>query len=338
MSLTLGRVGAVRATHGPLRERERWRPLELFFWAACVLAFFVVPDSLLLLTQALIGGLLAMSLDVLLGYAGIASLGHAAFFGLGAYASALAMLHGWTEPVSNLLVGATVAGVAGLAVGMIVSRLSSIALLVVTLGIGLLLYEGVTQFPGISGGEDGLRGLAPAPLLGRFEWDLAGQAGYIYVVAVVATMYWLARRLVMSPFGLTLQAMRENAARLPALGVPRRRTIAVAFMISATLAGVAGALSMQISEFVGMNVLSLERSFSVLIMLALGGTGTLVGGMIGGAVFVIASDQLATMSPVYWNFWLGLMLVGIVVSGAGGVTGSLSRAGRLLRRITTPRP
>ncbi len=305
--------------------RSRWRWEETVFWLAAAASFFVFPGHLVLITQALIAGLFAVSLDILLGYAGIPSMGHAAFFGIGAYTAGLLAVHGWGDPLFGLVAAAIIAGLCGAVCSLLVARLHGIALLMVTLGIGLSCYELANRWRDVTGGDDGLQGMQVSPILGLFPFDIGGRTAFIYAFIVIFLLYLFARRLVNSPFGLTLVAIRENVRRVPALGIGVRRQVMIAFTIAAALAGIAGALLAETTQFIALEVLGFDRSISVLIMLVLGGIGTLMGGMIGAVVFTVARDELAAIDPVYWSFWMGLILCAIVLSGSGGITGGLRR-------------
>jgi branched-chain amino acid transport system permease protein len=295
---------------------------EAAFWLALAAAFFLFPGYLVLGSQVLIVALFAMSLDLILGYAGIVSLGHAAFFGLGAYTAGLLAAHGWGEPLTGLAAAMLVAGVAGFAASFLVVRGDDLTRLMVTMGIGLLLYEAANRARSITGGADGLSGVAMEKLLGVFAFDLAGRTAYAYSFAVLLLVFLLLRLVTRSPYGLALRGIRENAQRMAAIGVPVRRRLVAAFTLSAAIAGVAGALLAQTTQFVGIDTLGFQRSAEVLIMLVLGGTGRLYGAIVGTAIFMIAQDVLAGRDPVYWQFWLGLFLVAFVLFARGGVQGS----------------
>lgn len=286
-----------------------WSWREVVFWLALVAAFFVFPGHRVLGSQILIVALAALSLDLVLGYAGILSLGHAAFFGVGAYTAGLLAVHGWGEPLSGLVAAAAVAALAGFAVSFLVVRGEDLARLMVTLGVGFLLYEAANKAAFITGGVDGLSGVAMDKLLGAFAFDLGGKTAYLYSLAVLFACFVGLRRLVASPFGLSLRGIRENRARMPALGAPVDRRLVAAFTLGAAIAGVAGALLAQTTQFVGLDTLAFSRSADLLIMLVLGGTGRLYGAILGTAAFMIAQDVLAGINPVYWQFWLGLGLV-----------------------------
>jgi len=305
---------------------------EAAFWLLPVAAFFLAPGYLVLGSQILIVALFALSLDLILGYAGILSLGHAAFFGVGAYTAGILAVHGWGEPLSGLLAAAIVAGAVGFAVSFLVVRGEDLSRLMVTLGLGLLLYEAANRFADITGGVDGLSGVVTGKIFGVFSFDLAGRTAYVYSFVVLFALFVLLRRVVASPFGLALTGVRENRTRMPALGVPVRRRLVAAFTLAATIAGVAGALLTQTTQFVGIDTLAFDRSADVLIMLVLGGTGRLYGAIIGTAVFMIARDYLSGINPVYWEFWLGFLLVVFVLFARGGILGAADAIGRRIGR------
>jgi branched-chain amino acid transport system permease protein len=306
---------------------------EVAFWLIPVAAFFAFPGYLVLGSQIVIVALFALSLDLILGYAGILSLGHAAFFGLGAYTAGLLAVHGWSEPLSGLAAAAAVAGAAGFAVSFLVVRGEDLTRLMVTLGVGLLLYEAANRAADITGGVDGLSGVVTGKLFGVFAFDLGGRTAYVYSLVVLFALFLLLRQVVASPFGLTLRGVRENRARMPALGVPVRRRLIGAFTLAATIAGIAGALLTQTTQFVGIDTLAFDRSAEVLIMLVLGGTGRLYGAIVGTAAFMIARDYLSGINPVYWEFWLGFLLVVFVLFARGGILGAVDA---LRRRMARP--
>lgn len=301
--------------------RGRWRWPETLFWGAAAAAFFIFPDHLQLAAQVMIAGLFALSLDLLLGFCGIASMGHAAFFGIGAYAAARLALAGWTEPFAGLVFAGLVAGICGFVCSFLIGRLRSIALLMVTMAIGLLLHEAANRMAWLTGGDDGLSGYTIAPVLGLFRFDLHGRTAFLYCLGVTFVLFLGLRRLVHSPFGLGLEGLRENERRMPALGVAVRGQVMLVFTLSAAVAGIAGGLLAQTTQSVALEVLSFERSAAVLIMLVLGGAGHLYGALIGAAVFMVARDILAGLDPVYWYFWLGMILVAVVLFGRGGLMG-----------------
>ncbi len=314
----------------PLRRASRWRWPEALFWVLPVVGWFAFPDDLALLSQIAIIALFALSLDLILGYAGIVSLGHAAFFGLGAYACGLLARAGWGDPLLGLAAAALAAAVLGFATSFLVLRGGDLSRLMVTLGVALMLFEIANRDVELTGGLDGLLGIEVAPLLGRFSFDLVGRTAYIYTVAVLFAMFWIARRIVNSPFGLSLRGIRENASRMPALGTPINSRLVAAYTLGAAYAGVAGALLTQTTQFVSIDVLSFGRSAELLLILVLGGTGSLYGAMLGAIVFMVGRHQLADINPQYWQFWLGLLLIFVVLFARGGIMGALRIAARRL--------
>jgi branched-chain amino acid transport system permease protein len=310
----------------------RWSPLEIGFWLLPVAAYFLFPGYLVLITQIMIVGLFALSLDLILGYAGIVSLGHAGFFGLGAYTAGLLAAHGWGEPISGLLAAAAVAGVFGYLSSFLVVRGNDLTRLMVTLGIGLMLFEAANRAAFITGGVDGLSGMVVDNLLGVFEFDLFGKTAYVYALVVLFVLFVVLRRMLQSPFGLGLTGIREGVRRMPAIGVNVNGRLTAIFTIGAAVAGVAGALLAQTTQFVGLESLSFSRSADLLIILVLGGTGRLYGALIGAAVFMIAQDLIAGMNPAYWQFWIGLLLVVIVLFARGGILGGADKLWQAIRK------
>jgi branched-chain amino acid transport system permease protein len=307
----------------PRLPADRWRALEIIFWVTSLAAFFAFPDHRVLGSQILITGLFAMTLDLILGYAGIVSLGHAAFFGMGAYVAGLLAAHGWDEPVSGLVVAGAAGALVGYATSFLVVRGSDLARLMITLGIGLMLFEAANQAAFITGGADGLSGVTMAKLFGVFAFDLRGSTAYLYSLAVLFLLFVVARRIVNSPFGLSLRGVRENARRMPAIGAPVTRRLTAIYTVSAAMAGIAGGLLTQTTQFVGLDVFGFPRSADLMIMLVLGGTGRLYGGLVGATVFMLAHHYLSDLNPVYWQFWLGLLLVVVVLFARGGILGAL---------------
>ena len=317
-------AGAADAESGTIPgslPNDRWQPLEIAFWLLPIACYFLFPDYLVLATQILIVGLFAVTLDLILGYAGILSLGHAAFFGLGAYAAGLLAVHGWGEPFTGLAAAAIVAGVAGFLASFLVVRGQDLTRLMVTLGIGLMLFEAANKAAFITGGVDGLSGVNMWKVLGVFSFDITGRVAFWYSFVVVFALFALARRIVNSPFGLSLRGIREGPRRMPAIGSPVTRRLIGIFTVSAAMAGVAGALLAQTTQFVGIDSLGFPRSAELMIMLVLGGVGRLYGALIGAAVFMLAKDYLAGLNPVYWEFWIGILLIVVVMFGRGGIMG-----------------
>jgi branched-chain amino acid transport system permease protein len=314
-----------------LIRRHRLRAIELLPWLLAVAAYFACGDYLALGSQILIMILFALSLDLVLGYAGIVTLGQSAFFGVGAYAAGIYAAHVSGEPLSGLLVGALASAVVGLATGLVILRTRGLTLLMLTLAVTALLAEIANKASFITGGADGLQGVDINPILGLFAFDLYSRTAYIYCLVVLFLGWLFVRRLVHSSFGQSLVGIRENAVRMHAIGSPVRRRLVTIYTISAALAGIAGALLAQTTQFVGLTVLGFERSGEIVVMLVFGGIGRLYGAFIGAAVYMIAQDQLAKLQPEFWYFWIGLLLVLIVMFARGGLLGLLDKAVRRFR-------
>ena len=316
----------------PLRRADRWRPAELVFWLLPVIAYFVFPDNLVLLTQMVITALFCLSLDLILGYAGIVSLGHAAFFGVGAYAAGLMAAHGFGDPLMGLAGAAVVSALLGLVTSFLVLRGADLTRLMVTLGVAMMLYEVANKLTPITGGVDGLQGIEMKPIFGQFSFDMYGKTAYWYALVVLFLLFWVARKLVHSPFGLSLKGIRLNVARMPAIGAPVNARLSAVYTIGAAYAGIAGALLAQTTQFVALDVLSFNRSAELMLILVLGGSGTLYGALIGTIVFMLAHHFLSDINPEYWQFWLGALLIVVVLFARDGVMGGLSRFAKLFRR------
>jgi len=308
---------------------DRWKALEIVFWLLPVAAYFLFPGYLVLISQIMIVGLFALSLDLILGYAGIVSLGHAAFFGLGAYSAGLLAVNGYGDPILGLAAGALVATVAGFLVSFLVVRGTDLTRLMVTLGVGMMLFE-VANKVEFTGGVDGLSGMEVGKIFGLFEFDLYGKTAYVYSFVVLFVLFVVLRRLVNSPFGLGLVGIREGKRRMPAIGANIEQRLKLVFTVGAGVAGIAGALLAQTTQFVGLDTLGFVRSADLLIVLVLGGTGRLYGALIGAIVFTLAQDYIAALNPAYWQFWLGLLLVVIVLFARGGILGALDRIGSVV--------
>ncbi len=318
--MTAAPGGASDAT-ARLARAGSWRPWELAFWALALASCFLLPSKLLLLNDIAILALFALSLDLLLGYAGIVSLGHAAFFGFGAYTAGLFAIHVSPDPVPGLLASAFAAGILGFATSFLVLRGSDLTRLMITLGVALMLYELANRVAWLTGGADGLTGMTVGPVLGLFEFDLWGRTAYLYSLAVLFLATLAARRLVRSPFGLSLRAIKGNPLRASSIGIqPERRLVAV-YTVAAIYAGLAGALLAQTTQFVSLDVLAFHRSADGLLVLVLGGSGYLYGGLFGAVVFKVMHDWISALTPQYWLFWIGLFLVVVVMVGRDRLLG-----------------
>jgi branched-chain amino acid transport system permease protein len=306
----------VSGVAGRLAARSAWQPLEIVFWAAALATVFFFSNRYLILTEVAILGLFALSLDLILGYAGIISLGHAAFFGFGAYVAGLLAKHEIVgEPLTVLVVSGLAAMLLGFVTSFLVLRGSDLTRIMVTLGIALVLRELANRYAGLTGGADGLQGVVIKPLLGLFAFDIFGRTAYCYSLGVLFVLFVLARRLINSPFGLSLRSIKDNPLRAAAVGIPVNARLVAIYSIAAAYAGVAGALLTQTTAFASLDVFSFDRSADLLLMLIIGGVGYLYGGLIGALIFKLLQDYLSSLTPQYWQFWIGLLLVAIVLIG-----------------------
>jgi branched-chain amino acid transport system permease protein len=313
-----------------LRQVSRVKWPEILFWLAALASVFLLQDQYLLLNEVAITGLFALSLDLILGYGGIVSLGHAAFFGVGCYAAGLLTIHGVTDPIVGLVLVAAITAVLGFATSFLVLRGSDLTRIMVTLAVSVLLHELANRLPDITGGADGLQGVAPSPIFGRFDFDIYGQTAYIYSLAVTFVLFVIARRFVFSPFGWSIRAVKQNPLRTSAIGIPVTLRLVVVYTVAAAYAGVAGALLTQTTQFASLDTLAFHRSADLMLVLILGGAGYLYGGLIGALLFKLVQDAISTITPEYWEFWIGAILVAIVVIGRERIVGMPQM---LLRRV-----
>ena len=302
-------------TRTTLLQASRWKPWEPVLWLLAFAAPLVLPSHALIINEIAIVALFAVSLDLVLGYTGIVSLGHAAFFGMGAYTAALFAKHIHPDPLVGMAVAVGTATVLGALCSFTVMRGTDLTRLMVTLGVGLILMELANKLDWLTGGADGLQGVMMGPVLGQFEFDLYGRTAAFYSLTVLLLCFLLARRLVHSPLGGTLKAIRDNRLRASAIGIPVTARIAVGYTVAAAMAGAAGALLAQTTGFASLDVFEFHRSADVMLILVVGGTGWLYGGVMGAIVFKLLQDMLSAITPQYWTFWLGLFLVVLVMVG-----------------------
>jgi branched-chain amino acid transport system permease protein len=298
-------------------------------WLSVAAVWFLFPTYMPFAAQIIVMILFALSYDLVVGYAGIVILGHTAFFGVGAYTAGLLAVGGWQEPVSGLACAGIAAALVGLAAGAVILRTRGLTLLMLGLALTLLLGELANRFANVTGGHDGLQGIEISPVFGQFEFDMFGRTAFLYSAAVLFCAWLLMRTLVNSPFGRSLVGIRLNPTRMQAIGVPVRRRKLIAFTISAGLAGIAGGLSAQITQFVSLSVFGLEMAGAVLIILVMGGRGRLYGAFVGATTYMVVQDVLAKDDPVFWLFWVGLILIATVLFAPAGLLGLLERIAAL---------
>ena len=288
---------------------------EFLFWGLVFLAPWVVPGHALMVNEMAIVALFALSLDLVLGYAGIVSLGHAAFLGFGAYSAALFAKHIMPDPLVGLCFAMVTTSCLGALCALTILRGSDLTRLMVTLGMALILLEVANKLDWLTGGSDGLQGVLMGPLLGRFEFDLMGQTAATYSLTILFASFFFVRHWVHSPLGATVKAVRDNRLRAMAIGINVNARLAVVYVAAASLAGAAGALMAQTTGFASLDVFALDRSADVMLMLVIGGVGWLYGGVLGAVAFKLMHDVIAGITPQYWTFWIGLFLVVLVLVG-----------------------
>ncbi len=294
---------------------SRWRLWELALWAVIWAVPVLFSQHAALVNEIAILALFALSLDLILGYAGIVSLGHAAFFGVGAYGAALFAKHVMPDPLVGLLVGTLTGALLGLITSPIIVRGTDLTRLMVTMGVALVLLELANKFDNITGGADGLQGVVLGPLLGRFEFDLGARVASFYSLAVLFVAFLLLRRIVFSPLGMSMQALRDNRLRVSAIGLSVQARLAAVYTLAAGLAGAAGALLVQTTGFASLDVFEFHRSADVMLALVIGGAGWLWGGLVGAIAFKVLHDVISSFTAQYWTFWIGLFLVVLMLVG-----------------------
>ncbi len=302
--------------------------------AAVILAlgiagYFLLPSSLALLTRIIGLTLLVLSLDLVTGYCGIATLGHAALFGAGAYAAGIAAVHfGVADPLAMLIVGAVGGVVAGVVSGAVILRGHGLSQLVLSIAIVNLAREAANKASGWTGGSDGLSGIDPAPLLGLYAFDLWGRTAYVLAVVLLLLTVLLLRPLVRSPFGLLCRGIREDPVRVRAMGAPVYPALLRMYAISGAVAGLGGALNAVSTQVVGLDSISFTLSAEALVMLVLGGTGSLYGGIAGALIYMGFEHVVSTANPFHWLTMIGALLVVVVLFAPRGLVGSLAAFGR----------
>jgi branched-chain amino acid transport system permease protein len=301
-----------------------------FLLAAAIASYFAFPSYLALITQIFVLAMFALSYDLLQGHGGIVSLGHAAFFGIGAYAAAILARAGWNDPLLGLAVAMLASALVALVLTPIIVRGNDLTRLLVTLGVGALLFEAANRARWLTGGADGLPDFSISPVFGLFAFDFMGQTAFFYALAALVVVYAFVWRVTTSPFGLALTGIRENVRRMSAVGAPVGRHLAVTYMLSGATAGLAGAVLAQTSRFASLDMLGFDRSAEVMMVATLGGTGHIHGVVIAAAAFGTVKDALSTVSPKYWHLGLGIVLMASVFVVRGGIAGGLSSLGQWL--------
>lgn len=316
------RVAAVRPAGG-----RWWRDAAglALIVAAGLAGYWLFPDSLALLTRIIAVALLALSLDLIVGYCGVASLGQAALFGAGAYAAGIACVNGVTEPLTLIAIGTAAGAVAGLLVGAVMLRAHGLAQLVLSIATVQLFHEAANKASAYTGGSDGLAGLVVSPLFGVFAFDLWGRTAYLFGLALLAAVFIVLKFVVSSPFGMLCRGIREDQIRIRAMGAYVFPTLLKMFIISGAVAGMGGALAAISTQVVGLDSVSFELSANALVMLVLGGLGTLYGALVGTVIFMGFEHVVSAINPFHWMTMVGALLIAVVIAAPGGLGGLIDR-------------
>jgi branched-chain amino acid transport system permease protein len=303
---------------------------------AAALGYLLFPNNLALLTRILALMLLVLSLDLVTGYSGVATLGHAALFGAGAYAAGIGAAHfGISDPFAMVAVGILGGALAGLVSGFVILRGHGLSQLVLSIAVIHLFHEAANKASSWTGGSDGLSGISPDPVLGLFQFDLWGRTAYGFGIALVAIVFLLLRQLVRSPFGMLCRGIRQDPIRIAAMGVPVRLTLLKMYAISGAVAGTGGALAAISTQVVGLDSLSFSTSAEALVMLVLGGAGSLYGALIGTVAFMLFEDFVSAANPFHWLTIVGALLIAVVLFAPKGLFGA---AAAVVERLRERRP
>ncbi|MCB8819897.1 branched-chain amino acid ABC transporter permease [Microvirga rosea] len=299
--------------------------------AAGAAGYWLFPDNLALLTRVIAIALLVLSLDLLVGYCGVASLGQATLFGAGAYAAGMACLRGVTEPMTLIAIGAVAGACAGLVMGTIMLRAHGLAQLVLSIAIVQLAHEAANKASAYTGGSDGLAGFSPSPLFGTFEFDLWGRTAYLFGLGLLVLVFIALKFVVASPFGVLCRGIKEDPVRIRSMGAFVFPVLLKMFVISGAVAGMGGALAAISTQVVGLDSVSFELSANSLVMLVLGGLGSLYGALIGTVIFMGFEHVVSAINPFHWMTMVGALLIAVVLVAPGGLGGLVSRLRPRLR-------
>lgn len=301
--------------------RYRLRIADILWIVLALAAFFAFPNHLSFGSIIIVAVIFAISVDIVIGFPRIISLGQALYFGVGAYAAALIAMAGWTEPITGAVLSAAVSVLLALVAGPMVLRLRELPLIMVTIGVAQLVYEAAHKSSWLTGGDDGLYGYQVGKVFGVFGWSLYGSTAYLYALGWAVVVFVVARVVTSSPFGVCLQGIRENPDRMKLLGTPVLLRQVQAYAFGAGIAGLGGAVLAQSQSLVSLYVLSLEQTIDGLVLLALGGVGSIYGAILGAPVYMIVKYVSQLISPHYWLFSIGFLLIAVVMSGKNGLLG-----------------
>jgi branched-chain amino acid transport system permease protein len=329
-------VNAVKES-SPLLAIPRVRGEEVFFWLAVLAVAFAFSGQLAFATSVLIAMMFALSLNLILGYGGILTLGQGLHFGIGAYVAGILAIHGFQEPIVDVVLAGLASAAAALVLCRLIVRLSGLPLIMVTLSLAALGYETANKAGWLTGGDNGLQVFEFAPILGIFHWSVFGPQAYLYTLVWLFVLFVVVRITIASPFGVALQGIRENRQRMSLLGVPVTRHLLIAYGLSGFIAGAAGALSTETTKFVGLDSISVDRSVDVLLMTVLGGVGRMYGPLVGAPAYTIVHHFASEWNPYHWMFVIGVLLIVVVRFARGGVIGIIeSLWHRIARREPAP--
>ncbi|WP_105382883.1 branched-chain amino acid ABC transporter permease [Neorhizobium alkalisoli] len=285
--------------------------------------YILFPDNLALLTRILAVALLVLALDLVTGYCGVATLGHAALFGSGAYAAGILSAHyGINDPLLMTLGGIVAGAVAGLLCAVVMLRAHGLPQLVLSIALIYLFHELANKASSWTGGSDGLSGIMPDPVFGVYEFDLFGHTAYFFGVALLLIAFVLLRLVVRSPFGMLCRGIKEDPLRIRAMGASPNAALAKMYVISGAVAGTGGALSAISTQVVALDALSFTQSAEALVMLVLGGTGSLFGALAGTLIFMLFEDYVSAANPFHWLTMVGVLLIAVVLFAPKGIYGT----------------
>ena len=284
---------------------------------------YAFPDNLAFLSGMVAIMLLVISLDLVAGVCGVATLGHGVLFGAGAYAAGIAAVNGITEPMTLLILGLLAGAVVGLVSGSIILRTHGLPQLVLSIALVQLGHETVNKASFLTGGSDGLTGIVVDPLFGLYEFDLWSVTAYWLAVALLIVVVIFSRRLIRSPFGMLCRGLRQDPVRVASMGLRPYFAGLKMYVISGAIAGLGGALMALSTQVVGLDSVSFTLSAEALVMLIVGGTGSIFGAVLGTFVFMWFEHLISSVNPYHWLAIVGMMLIAVVLFAPRGLYGSV---------------
>jgi branched-chain amino acid transport system permease protein len=281
--------------------------------------YFLFPDDLALLTRLIGISFLVLSLDLVTGYCGIATLGHAAQFGVAAYAVGIACVRGVTDPVALLAIGIVAGTLMGLISGALIARFRGLPQLVLSIAIGQLVAALANKLQWLTGGSDGMSGILPGKVFGIYNFDMYSRTAFLFSLATLVVVFMALSRFVRSPFGLLCRGIKDDDLRARMIGVAVYPRLVIMYGVAGAVAGVGGALTAISTGVVGLDSVGFERSAEALVMLVLGGAGHLWGALVGALIFQIFEHIVSAADPFHWMTLVGLLLILIVVFAPRGL-------------------